>query len=222
MNKTVLAAISGIFFVNVCAVAQSASAPNSELAWNARPKLEVVTSVATAHVFRFEDKGFGNHVNFGVGVEAPVWRKLRLGGEIDRTFGFSPGTAKCGRIGIAPNQPLPCAGTAREGVSSATAGSFTASYFFGESRIQPYVLGGLSVLKATEYTSAATIRQNVVQYGEIQYKSTGIGPAFGAGLRVSIDRHLSVRSELRFSDGTSRSGSNLSQVRMSIGAAYGW
>ena len=221
MNKTMLAAFSGAFLFPICAAAQSTS-QNSEGAWTARPKFEVVASVATAHVFRFEDEGFGNHSNFGVGVEVRVWQRLRFGAEINRTYGLSPGTAKCGGIGLGPNQPLPCVGTAREGVTSAAAGSFTANYFFGDGRIQPYVLGGISVLHAKEYTSAASIRQNVVEFTEIERTGTGMGPALGAGIRASINRHIAIRPEIRFVDGTARSRLNLSQWRTSIGIAYSW
>jgi opacity protein-like surface antigen len=204
------------------AAAQNAQSQDKEQSWNSRPGFEVVASVAMGHVFRFEGKGFGNHTNFGVGIEAPVWHKLRIGAEINRTFGFEPTTAKCRSISFTPDQPIPCTGIAREGVSSATAGSITASYFFGEGRVQPYLVGGLSILGAKEFRSTSIIHPGVVEFRENEISSTGIGPTFGAGLRISANRHISIRPEVRFADGTSRSALNLSQWRFSMGAAYGW
>jgi opacity protein-like surface antigen len=222
MNKGNLIALSVGLFFPALAAAQVASQQNPDLKWMARPKFEIVASVAMGHVFRFEDQGFGNHPNFGAAVELPVWRKLRFGVEMNRTFGLSPSTAKCGGILDSQRQPLPCVGTARKGVSEATAASFTASYFFGEGRIQPYLVGGLSILRAGEYRSSSIVHQGFVEFSESKLSSTGIGPTLGAGLRASISRHLSIRPEIRFSDGTALSYLNLSQWRISAGVAYGW
>jgi opacity protein-like surface antigen len=223
MNKGNLMALSVALFFPALAAAQVASQQNPELKWIARPKFEIVASIAMGHVFRFDDQGFGNHTNFGAGVEVPVWRKLRIGAEVNRTFGLSPSLAKCGGILDSQRQPLPCVGTARQGVSGeATAASLTASYFFGEGRIQPYLVGGLSILRASEYRSSSLVRQGFVEFREDKLSSTGIGPTLGVGLRASIGRHLSIRPEARFSDGTALSSLNLSQWRISVGVAYGW
>ena len=204
------------------AAARNAQSQDRNLPDNTPPKFEVIASVAMGHVFRFEDQGFGNHFNFGAGIEVPVWRNLRIGAEINRTFGFSPSIAKCGAILSAPDKPLPCVGTARHGVSSATAGSLTAAYFVGAGRTQPYLVGGLSILSATEFGVTSIVHQDYVELIEGKSHSTGIGPTLGAGLRISINRHFSVRPEIRFSDGTALSSLNLSQWRISAGAAYTW
>ncbi len=204
------------------AAAQETLSQNSDHVWTARPKFEVIAGVAMAHPFRFEDQGFGNHFNFGVGVEVSVWRGLRIGGEMNRTFGLSPSPVKCGAVLADSGQPLPCVGTARNGLSSATAGSVTAAYFFGEEKIQPYVLGGISILNGKEHTSVSIVHKDYVELMENAWSSTGIGPTLGAGLRASINKHLSIRPEVRFSDGTSLSSLNLSQWRISVSVAYGW
>jgi opacity protein-like surface antigen len=199
-----------------------AAAQSAEPSADVKPKSEIIAGVALAHVFRFEDQGFGNHFNFGIGMDMPLWRKLRIGAEINRTFGFSPSPVKCGSILFSPGYPMPCTGSAREGVTSATAGSITAAWFFGKGRIQPYLLGGLSILNASEYRSASIVHVDHVEFTESEIHSTGIGPTLGAGLRASINRHFSIRPEIRFSDGTAYSRLNLSQWRLSIGAAYSW
>jgi opacity protein-like surface antigen len=222
MSTKILAALGVALLLPSLAAAQSAESKNKEPSWNARPRFEIVISVAMSHIFRFEDEGFGNHRNFGIGIDVPIWHKLRIGADINRTFGFEPTPANCGSILFNQDQPMPCTGFAREGVSSATAGSITASYFFGEGRVQPYLVGGLSILNAKEFRSTSIVHPEVVEFGETETSSTGIGPTFGAGLRISVNRHISIRPEARFADGTARSTLNLSQWRISIGAAYGW
>jgi opacity protein-like surface antigen len=217
-----IAVLSMVLLLPSLAAAQSPQSKNNDLSWNAKPRLEIVASVAMGHIFRFEDKGFGNHKNFGIGIEMLNWHKFRIGAEINRTFGFEPTPVKCGSILFARDQPMPCTGFAREGVNSATAGSITASYFFGNARVQPYLVGGLSILSAKELSSQSIVHPDVVEFRENETSSTGIGPTLGAGLRISVNRHMSIRPEVRFADGTARSTLNLSQWRLSIGAAYGW
>jgi opacity protein-like surface antigen len=204
------------------AMARNAQSQDRNSPDNNPPKFEVIASVAIGHVFRFEDQGFGNHFNFGAGIEVPLWRNLRIGAEINRTFGLSPTMARCGAILSGPEEPLPCVGTAQHGLGSATAGSLTAAYFFGAGRTQPYIVGGVSVLSATEFGVTSIVHPDYVEFVESKSHSMGIGPTLGAGLRVSINRHFSVRPEIRFSDGTALSSLNLSQWRLSVGAAYAW
>jgi opacity protein-like surface antigen len=222
MKTNILVALCVAFLFPSLAAAQSTMSQDSENSWTARPGFEIIASVAMAHPFRFGDRGFGNHLNFGMGAEVSVWRGLRIGGEMNRTFGLSPSPVECGAIFAGPDQPLPCIGTARSGLGSATAGSITAAYFFGEGRVQPYLLGGVSIMNAKQHTSISIVHKDYVEFRENAWSSTGIGPTFGAGLRASINRYLSIRPEVRFSDGTSLSSLNLSQWRISVGAAYGW
>ena len=222
MKANILIALCFALLFPPFAAAQGTLSQDSEHAWTARPKIEMIASVAMAHPFRFEDQGFGNPFNLGVGADVSVWRGLRIGGEMNQTFGLSPSLVECGAILAGPGQPLPCVGTARNGLSSATAGSITAAYFFGEGRVQPYLLGGISIMNAKQHTSISIVHKDYVEFTENAWSSTGIGPTLGTGLRASINRHLSIRPEVRFSDGTSLSSLNLSQWRISIGAAYGW
>lgn len=151
----------------------------------------------------------------------PVWRGLRVGAEVNRTFGLSPTPVKCGAIYPAPGQPAyPCTGSARAGVGEATAASFTAAYFFGARRVQTYILGGIGILRTREYTATSIIRTNYVEFQEDSNSDTGAGVTLGLGLRAAVTRRLSVRPELRFSDGTALSSANFSQLRLSLGLGY--
>ncbi|MBP1624045.1 MAG: hypothetical protein H6Q07_2065 [Acidobacteria bacterium] len=222
MNIGRLAALSVMLLLPAFAAAQASSTEKQEPSWNARPRFEITSSVSATRVFRVLGSNFGTHPNFGVGMEVAVWKKLRIGAEINHTFDISPSPARCGSILNSSGQPLPCIGTARTGVSSITAGSFTGAYYFGEGRIQPYLVGGLSLLSAKEYRSVSSVLPDAVELKEYELSSTGWGLTVGAGLRASVSRHISIRPEIRFSDGTALSRLNLSQSRMSVGVAYGW
>jgi len=202
---------------------QSAQQEGAKPAWNPRPKIEIFGSVAAGHVFRFEDRGFGTQLNAGIGVEAAIWRGLRAGAEINRMFGLEPGPAPCDGVYPAAGQPaFPCVGSARTGVGAATAASFTAAYAFGTERLQPYVLGGMSILRTQEFGATYIVRTDHVEIQENSVTDTGIGLTLGAGLRACVTRRLSIRPEFRLSDGAALSANNLSQYRFSVGIGYGW
>jgi opacity protein-like surface antigen len=61
-----------------------------------------------------------------------------------------------------------------------------------------------------------------VELQEASTNTTGIGMTLGVGLRVAVTRHLSIRPEIRYSDGTGLSSANLSQTRLSAGLGYSW
>ena len=214
----------GAFLVSPALFAgQSERQDGSHSTWNPRPKVEIIGSAAVGHVFRFLDRGFGTQLNAGIGAEVAIWRGLRAGAEINHMFGLKPDPEECGGMYPAPGQPaFPCTGSARVGVGSATAASFTAAYHFGNGRIQPYVLGGMSILRTQEYSATYVVQPDHVDILENSSTDTGIGMTFGAGLRASISRRLSIRPEFRFSDGTALSSSNMSQYRLSVGIGYAW
>jgi opacity protein-like surface antigen len=223
MNARMLLGFGALFVSPALFARQPAQQRESKLVWNSQPKVEIMGSVGVGHVFRFLDRGFGTQFNAGVGLEVTIWRGLRAGAEINRMFGLDPSPAECGSISPGPGQPpFPCTGSARVGVGAATAASFTAAYHFGNGRTQPYVLGGMSILRTQEYTATYMVHTDHVEIRENSSTDTGVGMTFGAGLRTSVTRRLSIRPEFRYSDGTALSASNLSQFRFSVGIGYGW
>jgi opacity protein-like surface antigen len=190
---------------------------------NVNPRFEMVAAVGLGHPFRVEDQGYGNGVNFGVGFDLLVWKRLRAGAEANRTFGLSPSPVPCGGISYGPGLPaLPCVGSARSGVISLTAASLTASYSWNQGRVQPYVLGGMNIQRPTLVSSIPRVRPDRVELEERISSDTGIGLTVGMGLRTALTDHLSIRPEIRFSDGTALSAANLSLLRLSVGVGYGW
>ena len=214
-----------VVFISVLgpALAAGQSPAPQEPTWISHPKVEIIGSIAAGHLFRFDDRGYGTNLNAGVGVEVPVWRGLRAGAEVNTTFGLSPSAATCGGIYPAPGQPAyPCTGFARDGVSGATEASFTAGYFFGHRRLQPYVLGGVSLLRTEQNSVVYIVQTDHVEIKGLSSNTTGIGLTLGAGLRAAVTRRLSIRPEFRYSDGTGLSSANMSQIRLSLGLGYSW
>lgn len=223
MNQRIWAGLVCLLLCRSIAAGQISAPQESKRDWTFKPKFEMIASVAVSHVFRVEDKGFGTEANAGLGVEVPVWRGLRAAAEVDHTFGLYPIDAKCGSISPGLGLPAyPCTGSARVGVETFTAASFTAGWYLGNRRVQPYVFGGLSVLRSKEYDSVSIVHADHVELSEIQSHDTGVGLTLGAGLRASVTPRISIRPEFRLADGTARSTANLSQFRFSLGLGYAW
>ena len=53
-------------------------------------------------------------------------------------------------------------------------------------------------------------------------QSTGFGLDFGAGLRLSLSRAISVSPEIRWLDAPWMSGANLAVTRVVLRTAYSW
>ena len=177
---------------------------------------EVGVSVGGAYPFRVEDRGFGTHPNIG-GSVGLRWRRLGFEVEANRTLGLSPEPAHCAFR-------VPCVGTAREGLLSATLASVNVLYFFpaAPSRLAPqfYVIGGAGALWSREVTSAATTGPTQVTLSELVYDDTGLAINGGAGVRLRLTDAIVIRPEFRLHNSTAMSASNLSITRFSITAAY--
>ena len=206
-----ISVFGAVFLASHAAFAQDTQQAKRQEAWITGVKVEIVGSLALGHIFRFEDRGFGDGANLGIGVELPVRRRLRFNAELNHTFGLKPDQVQCGAIAYVPGEPLPCVGSARTGVSAATAASFTAAYYFGRGRVQPYVLGGISILWTRSVSSTQIVYPDRVEMSERSSNDTGAGLTLGAGLRAAITRRLSIRPEIRLSDGTALSSAKRHQ-----------
>src|SRR5512136_242835 len=87
-----------LFLIPSLAAGQTSDPGNEKPTETIRPRVEITASIAVGHPLRFEDRGYGNHPNIGLGVEIPIWRGLRAGAEINRSFGLTPDLVKCGSI----------------------------------------------------------------------------------------------------------------------------
>lgn len=180
---------------------------------------EVSVGIGVGHVFRFEDRTFGNEPNI-TAAAAIRHRHLGLEVEANGTLGLTPARAACGII--VNGEPAACQGSAREGVLDAAIVSFTIQYQFAEGRVRPYLLGGLGIMRASVVSSTTTVRDGVALQTERVTSDTGVGPDLGAGLSVRVSRHVSISPEVRWLEASWLSRPNLAVTRSSVRAAYSW
>jgi hypothetical protein len=179
------------------------------------PKPAVFGALGFANVYRTEDQSFGTELNLGAGIGAE-WKRLGLDAEVHRTIGLTPRTVECGVVNV------PCTGSARTGFLEATMLTGNVSYFFGRTRVRPYVTGSLGVLWTTGVNSLTVVNQSNATLSEFQEHNTGLALGVGAGVDVPVTERLSVRPEFRTYSSVAMSRVNLGLHRGAIGLRYRW
>jgi len=190
--------------------------PRSAQAQASRPHAitrELFVNAGAGHLFRFEDRSFGTGLDLGGGFGV---RGARLGVEftVNRLSGFTQTLAPCAFPG--------CRGSAADGVSSATLASGNMLYYLRGTRVQPYVTGGVGGRWSRSVHSVVSVVGNVATLTRVHDRDAGLALNVGGGLRIAAGRSFSLRPEVRLYDTSIRSRENLSVVRMSVNAAFGW
>ena len=176
---------------------------------------EVFASLASAHIFRAEDRSFGNPIDIGGGVRLPIARRIGIEVEVNRALGLQAAPARCGILGG-------CEGTAREGVLDATLATANVYVRFPHGRVEPFLIGGVGGLWTTSVNSLTRMRDGVGVMSEMEQRDAGLAIAFGGGADVRLTRRLSVRPEVRVYDSTAMSRTNLAVIRTAVGVGYRW
>jgi opacity protein-like surface antigen len=174
----------------------------------------VFGAVGVANVYRAEDRSFGTELNVGGGLGIE-WRRLGLDVDGHRTR-LTPLTFQCGVVGV------PCVGEAREGFEKATMLSGNVRYFFGGSRVRPYLMGSVGVLWTEGVNSLTVVRGTVATLSEFRDRDTGLAVGVGVGVDVPLTPHFSLRPEFRTYSSTAMSRVNLGMHRGTIGLRYRW
>jgi hypothetical protein len=101
-------------------------------------------------------------------------------------------------------------------------------YHFGDSKLQPYVVGGIGVLKA-DYTRRGYSEwydlpewEYHEEYWTHRVVSSKMAINLGVGFKAAITPSLSVRPELTLIDTTAGAGHNWASLRMSLAVGYHW
>ncbi len=104
-----------------------------------------------------------------------------------------------------------------------------ALYHFGDSTIQPYVVGGVGVLKAdytrkgvSEWYDGGPGGEYHEEYWTDRVNASKMAINLGVGLKAVIRNNFSIRPELTLIDTTPGSGYNWASLRLSIGVGYHW
>ena len=179
------------------------------------PKLAVFGAVGVANVYRTEDRSFGTEaiVGGGAGIEC---KRLGLDLDVHRTSGLTPRPIQCGIVNV------PCVGSAREGFEEATMLTGNVSYFFGQSRVRPYVSGSVGVLWTEGVHSLTFVSGTGATLSEFHQSDAGLALGVGFGADVPLTRALSLRPEFRTYSSVAMSRVNLGLHRGTIGIRYRW
>ena len=129
----------------------------------------VFGAAAVANVYRTEDQSFGTELNVGGGLGIE-WKRLGLDAEVHRTLGLTPRGVQCGLVNV------PCVGSAREGFLEATMLSGNISYFFGGTRVRPYVTGSVGVFWTENVNSLTIVSSTAANVVRVSRKGHGARP----------------------------------------------
>jgi opacity protein-like surface antigen len=179
---------------------------------------EVSAAAGLGHVFRYRDETYGDEPNLSGAVILRHARGLAFEIEANRTIGLTAGPAPCGVL--IDGVPATCTGSAREGALAATSLSFNLHYLFTGRRVQPYLLGGLGVLRTRMVSSITTVRDGAATQTEQEDSATGLGPDIGAGLRIPLGTRLTIAPEIRWLEAASLSRHNLAVTRASVRVSF--
>jgi hypothetical protein len=152
------------------ALAQTASTRGSTV--------ELFVTVGIGKLWRFEGRSFGKGLNVGIGLAAKRENGVGVSVQIDRTFWLS-------RLRTPYRAP--------------TVATANFLYFFGDRRVQPYLMAGMSALWSDE---------------------VGFGPNLGAGFRADAGDRWSVGPDIQWAEGAWLSRSNLSVTRFTVASGY--
>jgi opacity protein-like surface antigen len=178
-------------------------------------KPAVSGALGFANVYRTEDQSFGTELNLGAGI-GTEWKRLGFDAEVHRTIGLTPRTVGCGVVNV------PCTGSARTGFLEATMLTGNVSYFFGRTRVRPYVTGSIGVLWTTGVNSLTVVNERNATLSEFQEYNTGLALGVGAGVDLPVTERLSLRPEFRTYSSVAMSRVNLGLHRGAIGLRYHW
>ena len=102
-------------------------------------------------------------------------------------------------------------------------------YHFGDSRIQPYAMGGIGILKAdytrqgySEWYDGGPDGEYHEEYWTRRVNESKMAINLGVGIKAAITKNLSIRPELTVIDTTPGSGYNWGVLRVSLGIGYHW
>lgn len=162
--------------------------------------VEVFVSVGAHGFSRFDDMGFGRHSDVGAGATLLVHPNFAVQVEADWVYGLDP--APC-------RENEPC---------GATAVSASGLVMLSTSRVQPYLMGGLLMLRS----ESAGFQDSASPVVANRTRDTGFGPLVGVGVKVHITSRLFVQTSYWAGTAVLMSRTNLSTSRASLAAGYRW
>jgi opacity protein-like surface antigen len=176
---------------------------------------ELFVSLAWVHIFRAEDRTFGDRPDIGAGVRLPLARRIGVELEVNHALGLQAAPAPCGLAGG-------CQGAAREGLLDATLASANLYVRFSRGRVEPFLVGGAGGLWSRGVSSVTTVRGRIGVMSELEKRDVGLAIGVGAGVDLALTPRLSVRPEIRIYDSAVMSRMNLAIIRTSVAGGWRW
>ncbi len=173
--------------------------------WNYRG--EVLGQVGWGRFYHGDHQiGSGTEWGGGLGVKPFSGKLRRLGFEV-----------QANRLDLAYERGT----NVNDGQATAVVGSVL--YHFSDSAIQPYVAGGLGVLKAnyTQVIKGGAVLGSTEDYVET-VNAEKMLLNIGGGIKARLVRGLAIRPEIRLYDTTIGKGYNWASIRLSVGLGYYW
>lgn len=200
-------------FIRVLSLLAVVGVPSIAWAQSGAWTPEIYIGGGLGHVFRWEDRTYGDRANAGGGVGIAHSSGWAFEVHGDWTFGLEPPLAPC-LVNVT------CVGVGHDGPTSMTAASINARYHFNKRRLRPYLIGGLGVLWSRSLHSLTQTQGPIAIVTESQSSDRGFGPELGAGLRLPLARGWSLNGELRWLDAPWLSRQNLAITRITTHVTY--
>ena len=162
--------------------------------------VEVFVSAGSHGLSRFDDNGFGRHPDAGAGATILIHPNFAVQVEADRVYGLNPSPCRA-------NEPC-----------RATAVSASGLVILSRSRVQPYLMGGLLMLRS----EGAGFQDPASEIVPNRTRDTGFGPLVGAGVKVYVTSRFFVQPSFWAATTVLMSRMNLSTSRASMTAGYRW
>lgn len=175
--------------------------PSTALSQDYRPKYEVFGTAGYGTTYD-DEGGVGRGLDVGAGFGVRAIGKLGFEGSVNRI----------GHLREFASSPVRFEGT---GVFACA----NALYHFSDSKAQPYVIGGIGLLHHEDRSSGLGPPRPPLS-------ASGFAYNFGAGVKVFLNKHISLRPEFRvFVGDLGKAGGTeppFSLLRGSVGIGYHW
>ena len=175
--------------------------PATAFAQDYRAKYEVFGSAGYGVTYD-DEGGVGGGLDIGAGFGVRATRKLGFEGSVNR---------------ISHLREFAVSGVRFDGTSVFACAN--ALYHFSDSKVQPYVIGGIGVLHHQDRSSGFGLSGSPLS-------ASGFAYNFGAGVKVFLSKHVSLRPEFRVFIGDLGKGGGteppVSAARGAVGLGYHW
>jgi opacity protein-like surface antigen len=179
-------------------------------------KLELTGNIGHGW-FHHGDSLWGSGLDFGGGIGVRPFRGALRG------LGFEVELASL-------HQDQPLSDVASRSLKSFLLSGNAVYHFNGRGRVQPFVVGGLGMVRAEyRFTCSECVFNEDPITGQLipipyleQIHATKLGITLGTGIKLAVTRHISLRPQILLVNTTPGSGYNWTWTRFQFGTGFHW